>query len=164
MRGQHLLVGSLALLLGACSGGGGHAPPPLNKQLLVGKWKNASSAKFLAGYEFTDDGTAKLTFQGMEQPVLARYAWSGDRTLDLDYQLTPEVQRAYKAAAKAYKDQITDLIKAGKLHERAGGPMSAAVHDELPARETLQVAISEQPRFIMLTDEGATTQTFDKAE
>jgi hypothetical protein len=161
MRVPHLLVGCLALLLGACSGSDGRAPPPLNKQLLAGKWKNVSEAQFIAGYEFAEDGTVKMTLQGMGRPVQGRYAWSGERTLDLEYQAAPDVQQAYQAAARAYKDQLTDSIKAGKLYDRAGESMSAAVPDELPAKETVQVGLSEQPRLLILINASAVSQTFE---
>lgn len=162
MRARHLLVGGLALILGACSGGGGSAPPPINKQLLAGKWKNASEVQFITGYEFADDGTVKMTVRGMEQPVRGRYTW-GERTLDLEYQAA-DVQQAYKAAAKAYKEDLAQRIKDGKLYDRAGASMSAAVRDELPTKETLQVGLSEQPRLLILTNESAVSQTFEKGD
>jgi len=161
MRVPHLLVGCLALLLGACSGSDGRAPPPLNKELLAGKWKNVSEAQFIAGYEFADDGTVKMSIQGMGQPVQGRYTWSGERTLDLEYQAAPDLQQAYQAAARAYKDQLTDSIKAGKLYDRAGASMSAAVRDELLAKETVQVGLSEQPRLLILINASAVSQTFE---
>jgi hypothetical protein len=165
MRAKYLLVGALALLLGACSRDkGGHAPPPPNKDLLAGKWKNASELQFLAGYEFADDGTAKVTFRGMKRPVPARYAWTDERTLNLESQAPADVRRAYKAAAKAYKADLRDRAKTGKLHEKALQPLEAAIADELPAAETFRVATSEKPRMLFLTTDGGGTQTFDKAD
>jgi hypothetical protein len=163
MRAKLLLVGGLALLLG-CSGGGGHAPPPLNKQLLSGKWKNSSEAQLVSGYEFADDGTVKLTVLGREQPLTGHYTWSGERTLDLEYPEAGDVRQAYKEAAKAYKDQVNQRIKDKKLSDRAGPAILAAIRDELPARETVRVAISDQPRLLILTGEGGASQTFEKGE
>src|SRR6516162_5502389 len=81
MRAKFLLVGGLILLLGACSPKVSHAPPPINKQLLTGKWKNSSETEFISGYEFAEDGTLKMIVKGMEQPVRGGYTWSGERTL-----------------------------------------------------------------------------------
>jgi hypothetical protein len=154
MRGTQLLLGGLVLLLPACSGGkSGHAPPPLKKELLAGKWNNSSDALFLLGYEFAEDGTAKATFKGMKQPVPARYTWTGDRTLELKYQAGPKVRQAYKQAARAYKDDLKAKVKAKKLSDKAGPSMAAAVQAELPAREEFRVAISEKPPRLILTEE-----------
>jgi hypothetical protein len=164
MRAKFLLVAGLVLLLGACSGKVSQAPPPINKQLLTGKWKNSSEVQLIAGYEFSDDGALKVTVRGMDLPVLGRYTWSGERTLDLDYKAEADVQKAYAAAAKAYKDDVRDRVKAGKLPDRAGPSILGAVRDEWPASETVQVGISEQPRLLMLGSEGGGSQTFEKAD
>jgi hypothetical protein len=164
VRAKLLLVGGLALLLGACSGKGGHAPPPLNKQLLAGKWKNSSDVQFVAGYEFAEDGTLKMTLRGMRRPVPGRYTWSGERDLDLEYQGAEGVRQAYQEAAKAYKDQVRDRIKSGELPDRAGPSILGTVRDELPAKETLRVSLSEQPRLLILGGEGGASQTFEKAD
>jgi hypothetical protein len=161
MRAKLLLVGGLALLLG-CSGGG-HAPAPLNKELLTGKWKNSAEEQFIAGYEFAGDGTVKLTLLGKEQPLAGRYTWSGERTLDLLYP-DADARQAYQAAAKAYKEQLHDKVKNKKLPDRAETSMLAAVRDELPERETVRVGISEQPPLLILTSESGTSQTFEKAK
>jgi hypothetical protein len=168
MRAKLLLVGGLALLFG-CSGPVSHAPPPLNKELLAGKWKNASEAQFVAGYEFAGDGTLKMTILGREQPIQGRYTWSGERTLDLEYSEAPDVRQAYRAAAKAFKDQLTERIKTGKLPDRAGPSMLGAVPDELPAKATVRVAISDQPRqdqprLLILSEQSGASQTFEKAD
>jgi hypothetical protein len=164
MQAKLLLVGALALLLSSCSGGVTHPPPPLDKKLLTGKWKAGSDSAFISGYEIAEDGTAKMNVRGMGQPVPARYTWSGERTLSLEYEAAPDVQQAYKAAAKAYKDDIMEGIKAGKLNERAGPSILSAVEDELPPRETLQVGLSAQPRLLILGREGGASQTFELAE
>jgi hypothetical protein len=166
MRAKFLLFAVLALLPGACSGTGSdnRAPPPIDRELLAGKWKSNSESQIVAGYEFGADGALKVTIRGMEQPVVGRYAWNGERTLGLEYEVTADVQQAYEAAAKAYKDDVADRIKAGKLPDRAGPSMLAAVRDKWPAGETFQVAISEKPRLLMLTREGEGTQTFEKTD
>src|SRR5690242_12540097 len=101
MRAKLRLVGVLALLLGACSAKVSHAPPPLNKQLLTGKWKNSAEMQFITGYEFAEDGSMKMTVQGMENAVPGRYAWSGERTLEMKFKTEADIQKAFQAAAKA---------------------------------------------------------------
>jgi hypothetical protein len=165
MRAKVLLVGAVALLLGSCTTRVVHAPPAPNKQLLPGKWKNSADLQFVTGYEFADDGTVKVGIQGMEQPLAGRYTWSSERTLDLEYPATPEVQKAYQTAAKAYKEQVEARVKKGDLYERAAPALLGSVRDELPAKETIKVALSEAPLpslYLEMAD-GA-TQTFEKKE
>jgi hypothetical protein len=164
MQAKLLLAGGLALLLSSCSRGVSHAPLPLDKQLLTGKWKPISEFPFIAGYEFSEDGTMKMTVRGMGQPVSARYSWSGERTLTLEYQATADVQQAYRAAAKAYKDDILDRIQAGKLSDRAGPSILGTIRDELPANESVRVAISEQPRLLIIGRENGASLTLEKAD
>ena len=49
-------------------------------------WITVAALKALA-----DDGTVKMSLQGMGRRVQGRYAWSGERTLDLEYQAAPDV-------------------------------------------------------------------------
>jgi hypothetical protein len=162
MRIRFLLVGALALLLGSCSRKVSHAPLPLHKEWLAGKWKSGSDGQFIAGYEFTDDGKLKMSVRGMKRPVRGRYTWSGERTLDLEY--SADFQEAYQAAARAYKKQVRARIEAGKLPERAGPSMLGAVQDDLPAKETFRVAIAEEPRLLMLSKENGASQTFEQVD
>jgi hypothetical protein len=166
MRVKLLLAAGLALFVGACSGTGtgAKAPAPIDKQLLTGKWKNSGELLLVTGYEFAEDGTLKVTIRGMEQPVAGRYAWNGERTLGLEYQAGEDVQQAYEAAAKAYKDEVNGRVKAGKLPERALPSILGAVRDKWPNSETLQVALSDKPPTLMLNDEHGTSQTFEKAD
>jgi hypothetical protein len=167
MRAIFPLVAVLALLLGACSRTqtDSHAPPPLDKQLLTGKWKSASEMLLVTGYEFAEDGSFKMTIRRMEQPVLGRYAWNGERTLGLEYQLSPDVQQAYKDAAKALREDVTERIRTGKLLDRAGPSILGTVRDEWPASETIQVSLAEKPRLLMIGAEGGgASQTFEKVD
>jgi hypothetical protein len=164
MRAMFLLVGGLALLLGGCTSKTNPAPPALHKEWLPGKWKNSSKAMFLAGCEFTEDGAVKMKFEGMEKPAEGRYKWSGERTIEVEYPTAADVQKAYKEAAKAYKDHVKKRIETKDLSDKAGPAMLGAVRDELPAKETFQVAISDQPRMLILTDEKNAKQEFDKED
>ncbi len=166
MRARLLLVAGLALLAGACSGTGtgAKAPAPPDKQLLTGKWKNSGELLLVTGYEFAEDGTLKVTIRGMEQPVAGRYTWKGERTLDLEFDAGADVQQAYEAAAKAYKDDVNNRIKAGKLQDRAGPPILGAVRDKWPNSETFQVGLSAKPPTLILSDEHGAPKTFEKAD
>ena len=165
MRAKCAFLVVLALLAGACSRSTGGTPPaPLDKTLLPGKWKNSSDAQLIAGYEFAEDGVLKVTIRGMEHPILGRHSWEGDRELKLEYQTPPEVQQAYEAAAKAYKDDILKQIKDGKLLDRAGPSILGAVRNSWPEKETVKVAISDKPRLLILGSEGGVLQTFEVKE
>ena len=164
MRILFLLVGGLALLLGACSRKVSHAPAPLHKEWLAGKWKSSSDTQFIAGYEFTDDGKLKMSLRGLKRPVRGHYTWSGERTLDMEY--SADFQEAYRAAARAYKKQVKDRIRAGELPDRAAPGMLGAVSDDLPAKETFRVAISEsaEPRLLILNKETGASQQFEQVD
>src|SRR5690242_14510062 len=118
MRVLCLLIVSLTLFLGGCStkgGGKGQAPPPPNKELLKGKWKSETDAPFLTRYEFDADGTVKITFQGMKEPIKARYTWSSDRTVDVEYPKDEAIRKEYESAAKAYKENVQRRIEKKEL-------------------------------------------------
>ncbi|HEY1858755.1 MAG TPA: hypothetical protein VGG61_00260 [Gemmataceae bacterium] len=166
MRVKLLFFGVLALLVGACSptSTGTNAPPPLDKHLLTGKWKNDSESQLVQGYEFAEDGALKVTILGMDAPLAGRYAWNGERTIGMEFQLAPEVGQAYEAAAKAYKDNVMDQIKTGKLSDRAGPSILGTVHDQWPTSETLKVALSEKPPLLILGNDAGFTQHFNKVD
>lgn len=167
MRVTFLLAGGLALLFVGCTNKTSHAPPPLHKEWLPGKWKNSSAAQFLTGCEFTDDGAVKISFEGMDKPVEGRYTWSGERTIEVTYPKEKDIQTTYQKAAKVYKDNIKKRIESKDLSDKAGPSMLNAVHDELPATEKFHVALSEQPQgghLLILTDEKNATQNFEKAD
>jgi hypothetical protein len=164
LRAKFLLVGGLVLLLGACTAKVSHDPPPLNKQLLTGKWKNSSESQFITGYEFAENGDLKMTVKGLEKPVPGGYTWSGERTLELKFKITEDSQKAYQTAAKAYKDGVKARIKAGELTDRAGPSILGTVPDDLPAEETLRVSLAEKPRLLILVRADGGSQTFELAE
>ena len=164
MRAQVLLVGGLILLLGACSPKVSHAPPPINKQLLTGKWKSSSEAEFISGYEFAEDGTLKMTVKGMEQPVRGGYTWSGERTLEMKFKTEADIQKGFHAAVKAYKEGVKARMKSGELRGQEGPNILATMPDELPPEETFQASFSEQPRLLFLVRAGGGSQTFEPAK
>jgi hypothetical protein len=96
--------------------------------------------------------------------VPGRYTWDDERTLNLEYETADDVRQAYAAAVEAYQKEVKDRIQAGKLPDRAGPSILGAVSDELPAKETFRVGLSEQPRLLILGGENGTSQTFEKAD
>ncbi len=160
MRAKLLLVASLALPLGACGGKSTKGPAPLNKHLLTGKWKNSSEIQIIAGYEFAEDGTLKMNVRGMGRPVPGRFTWVGDRDLTVKYEGADEARKAYRAAAKAYKDEVQERVRKGELP----GVVAPSVRDELPAEETFRVGIAEPAHFLVLTAPGGNVQRFEKAD
>jgi hypothetical protein len=168
MRAMVLLVGGLALLVGACSdnkGGKGGGPvasgtPPLNKELLVGKWKADSEGVFTTGYEFDKDNTLKMTIRGMKEPVPGTWSWSGERTLDVKYKVA-DIRKDYEAAVKAYKSRVNQRVKSGELTNLALPSLMAGARDELPAEEKFVVSIVEKPRWLMLNNEKGGVQQFE---
>lgn len=162
-----LLAGGLALLLGACStksGGGGGGPPPLGNEHVVGKWKAAVPDKLITGYEFTDDGSFKMSIAGMEQPVVGKWEWAGHRAIDLEYPTTPEVKQAYAKAVKDYKDGVKEKVRQGKIPDRVLVSLTV-IHDDLPPKENMHVAVIEDANpELVLIDESGTSQNFVKAK
>jgi hypothetical protein len=163
MRTTFLLTGIMALFVGGCSKGGGHAPPPLDKSLLSGKWKNASEAQFLTSYEFGADGTMKMTVKGMKEPIPGKFTWSSDRAVEVEYTQSADLQKAYEEAAKEYKDWVTDRVKRKDLSDRAEQSMLGVVADKLPPKERLTVGISD-PSLLILTREDGTRLNFEKGK
>lgn len=164
MRATFLLLGSLALFLGACSGkGGSHAPPSLNKEWLTGKWENVSTAQFLTGYDFDSDGTMRMTFKGMKQPVKGSYTWTSDRTVEVEYPSDAEVRREYEKAAKEYKKDVKEKIDSKLLSDRAGPSILGMVPDKMLDKETLRVGITD-PKYLILVREDSTTLNFKKGD
>lgn len=164
MRIICLLIASLGLFVGACSSKGGgktHAPPPLDKDLLMGKWKRESSVLFLAGYEFAADGTVKISFLGMKQPIKGHYTWSGDRAVNVEYPQDEGVRKDYEAAAKAYKEDVKKKLETKEYSERAGPTLLRSVAEKLPEKERLGVGISD-PKYLILVREDSSNMTFQK--
>ena len=166
MRFLYLLFGSLVLGMCACGGKVNHAPPPLKKELLIGKWKQLSNSRLITGYQFSEDATFQMTVKGLDKQVPGKFSWTGDRTIELVYKDAPDdLKKAYTEAAKAFREDIQNRVKNHTLNERAVPSMLSTVKYELPSKEELQVSISEQPREMTLIDpENGTTQRFEKAD
>ena len=163
MRKRFLLVLALALLSSACSRtSSGSAPPAPNRSLLAGKWKNSSESQLISSYEFAENGNFAVSIRGMGEPVKGKFVWSDDRSLSLEYQITAEMQKAYEAAAKAYKDEVNDKIKNGLLPDRAGPSIMGGVRDKWPVAETFKISLPEKPPMLIVIGESGGSQTFDR--
>lgn len=163
MRIRFLLIGTLALLLGACSSEKSKVPPLPHKEWLAGKWKNSAEAQFLASYEFDKDGRLKVTFQGMKEPIAGKYTWSDDRTLVLEYSKSAEAEQAYEAAVKAFKEQVNERIKTKQMDGRAGPSLLRSVADKLPDQDSFTVGLVD-PKYLILSRPNVTSLNFEKAD
>ncbi|HZV04839.1 MAG TPA: hypothetical protein VE999_07130 [Gemmataceae bacterium] len=148
-----VLIGSLVLFQGACSSKKETPPPPLNKELLMGKWKFPTGTLFLLGYEFGSDGTLKMKVQGIKQPITCQYTWSGDRSVQVEYPKEAEVRQAYEAAAKTYKNKIEEDVKNSVMDAKIASGLINGLVETLPDKETFTVGISD-PRYLVLVRSG----------
>ena len=167
-----LLAGGLGLLAAACGSRGkidqdDVVPVGKYRELIVGHWQTTEEKNFIQGYEFARDGTLKMTLKGMADPVRARFTWTDDRQLEIEYQAPEAVKKRYAAAVKAYKEPTQKKLDEGKMDERAehGLRMSLnTIPDELPARQKVGVILAEQPRELLLVSTEATRMTFKRAK
>jgi hypothetical protein len=148
----------LSLLLGAC-GGCKHAqaPPPLDKDLLIGKWETDDPEQFVQTCEFAADHSMKMTIKKLPEAVPGKYTWSGDKTLSVEYQPSEEMQKQGKVLLAEIKKERKEL------GEKTGGPTGAGIlssanlyPDELPAKEDFQVGLSpvNGPVLLLTTEKG----------
>jgi len=163
MRTRFLLIGTLALLLGACSSQKSKVPPLPHKEWLVGKWKNSAQAQFLTGYEFDKDGGLKVMFQGLKEPIAGKYTWSDDRTVVLEYAKSAEVEKTYEAAAKTFKEQVNERIQTKKLDGRAGPSLLRSAADKLPEKDTFTVGLVD-PKYLILSRPDVSSMSFEKVD
>jgi hypothetical protein len=151
---------ALCLLLGICAGckqGQGPAPPPLDKQLFIGKWEADDPEQFIQAFEFGTDHTFKMTIKSLPEAVPGKYAWTGETRLTLEYQLSEALQKKTKAILAEVKAKIRER------GEKAPGPTGPAITnsanqypDELPPKEELRVGLSDRygPVLIVTTESG----------
>ncbi len=163
MRVLHLLMTiGLILTLGACSGPKQNgAPPPVNRELLIGSWAAPEEGQLVRTVEFAADGSMKITFKNVPGEVAGKYAWSDDHSLAVEYQASAEAKKAYHATVKAMLEQIKELAK------RMGKPAieaSAVEHypEELPAQETMRVGLTADQ--LALTTQSGLALAFNRVK
>lgn len=150
----------VAVCLPLCACGskeGGHAPPPLDTELLLGKWQAFETDQLIQSFEFKPDQTFSMQIRNVPEVIPGKYSWSGDYSLRLEYQPSEEVQKACRAALKEMKHNMTGA--ASKMGGTIGDNIlqSAAKYpDELPAKEELRVGLSDRygPNLSLTTAKG----------
>jgi hypothetical protein len=164
-----IVLGTLGLLAASCGSGTVRTddvtPVSKYKEMLVGKWDADLEDQFVQAYEFGPDNKLKVTVKGMKEPISGKYAWQGDRELELEYQAPEEVKKNFAAAIKAIKDPKRKMAE-------GGGPIGDAVKssldsipDELPAKESVKVILSEKPHdLLIVTLERGLTLNFNRAK
>ncbi|HZT79232.1 MAG TPA: hypothetical protein VFA26_03360, partial [Gemmataceae bacterium] len=116
-----LLVGTLGLLLAACTGakdkGKDNVRADLGKpkDLIVGKWKAADPAQLVQVCEFADDGTLKVTLKDVREAAAGKYRFTDDSTMEVEFQAPAEVKKAYRESVKAAKKAAAEAAGAGAV-------------------------------------------------
>jgi hypothetical protein len=153
-----LVISSLGFFLAACSGSTeNHAPPALDRQMLVGKWEADEPEQLLQALEFSADQSFRMTIKQVPETVPGTYTWSGNASLAVEYRPSDEAKKACKATLAAVKQ---DFRERGK---KAGGSIGAGLEqaaddypDELPAKEELRIGMSDRygPVLVVISAKG----------
>jgi hypothetical protein len=109
--------------------------------VIVGTWtikREDSLNPHIQGYEFAADNTVKVTLFGAKQPIMGKYAFANDYTLEMEYDADEAARKAYANAVGAYKK-------------------SDRIPDQLPAKEKLTIAVKsvktgDKPGFEMIVE------------
>jgi hypothetical protein len=141
----------LLLVLGGCTEHKANpGPPPINKELLHGKWQADNPEQFIQGFEFGTDQAAKMMIWQMKDPVVGAFSWSGNALL-IEFQPTEEIQKEYKASLQALKAKLKELGKAMGGHQGEGVAKSADNYpSELPKSQEFHVGFNERPEGITM--------------
>jgi uncharacterized protein (TIGR03066 family) len=152
------LIYGLGLLLTACgSPKEDHSPPPLDKDMLLGKWEADDPEQLIQEFEFAADKSLHLKLRQVEETVPGTYEWSGNASLTLEYRPSDEAKKASAAVLAAVKQDLRDRAK------KTPGPVGAGLQnaannypDELPAKETLRIGMSDRygPVLVVTTEKG----------
>ena len=157
----------LALFLSACGGSNvSHAPPTINRELLVGKWQATESEQVIQSYEFAADKSIQVRFWNQAEPLKGTYAWTGDNTIAVEYQLPGETKIAYQELLGKFRNHIVDRAKkSGGQHVEQIAKSSEQYTDELLDKQNYRVGLSEgaSPVLVLFTDKGMQFQ-FKKAK
>jgi len=151
-RRQLVVVTGLALFLGACGGSNeSHAPPALNRDLIVGKWQAVESEQVIQSYEFAADNSIVMTFWHRAEPVKGTYSWSGDNKITVEYQLPDETKKSCQEVLANYRQHLKDRAKSGggQYAEQIGNSANRWT-DELLDTQVYRVGISEGANAILV--------------
>jgi hypothetical protein len=163
MRSIHfLLIAGLFLPLGACGGPAeNRAPPPLNKDLLVGTWITEQKTQLIQKLEIAAGGSLKATFKDVAEAVPGTYTWSDDRALTVAFRPSDAAKNEYKEMAKKLQAEIKESVTR-RAGEANGANAAAAIPDEVPATENMHVNLSEDQ--LILTTEKELKLPFNRAK
>jgi hypothetical protein len=163
---RFFLAAGLGFLMCACSSGPSRAPTPFHKERLIGKWTAVDKHDFVQGLEFTADNTVNASFHGMEGPVPGKYSWTGERVLEVEFQVSPEIKQAYQKAAKQMQDRIRqEAVKGGKK-DMDVEKYAMEYPDELPPKVTFRLngLTDEKPSQLIVDSELAFATEYRKAQ
>jgi hypothetical protein len=155
--GPFVLLCLLLILCVGCNRSQGHAPPPLDKDLLIGKWDADEPEQFIQSCEFAADRSCKLTLKSVPEIVPGMYSWTGETKLTLEYRPSEEAQKNCKVFLKKLKAAIREK---GENSPGSTGPALAnsanQYPDELPAKEEMRVGLADRygPVLILTTESG----------
>jgi hypothetical protein len=160
---------ALGLLITSCGSGTVKTDPvvPVGKykEMLVGKWVADTPNQLVQAYEFGPDDKFKMTVKGITGAIEGKYSWVGDRELELEYQASEAAKKEYVAAVQASKEPLRKTAEGGGPIGDAVKKSMDAIPDELPAKETVKVILSEKPHDLMIvTLEKGLTLNFDRAK
>jgi hypothetical protein len=145
----------LLLVCGGCKQGQGQAPPPLDKDMLIGKWEADDPEQFIQTFEFAADHSLKMTIRTLPDVVPGKFEWTGETKLTVEYQPSEEMQKKCRAFLADFK------AKTRERGEKTPGPTGAAITrsadlypDEVPTKDVYQVGLSDRhgPVLIVSTE------------
>jgi hypothetical protein len=143
-RRWNTLVIGMSLLLGACGSSESHAPPPVNRDLLLGKWEAEEPEQLFQTFEFKADKSFIVTFWHKPETVAGNYSWSSDGTISVEFLLSEEAKKACKQTLASFREDIQERGK--NLKGQYGQQVSDSAKrfpDELLEKRDYRVGISE---------------------
>jgi len=153
-----LLTCGIGLLLTACgTPKEDHSPPPLDKDMLLGKWEADDPEQLVQGYEFAAEKSLRMKLKQVPETVPGTYDWSGNASLTMEYRPSVEAKKASATVLAAVKQDLRDRAK------KTPGPVGAGLEnaannypDELPAKELLRIGLSDRygPVLVITTEKG----------
>jgi hypothetical protein len=140
-----VLVVVIPFGLCACENGPGSQAKSVAAELkprdvLVGMWKitdDQTPVTPFVSYEFGADGTLKIVLKDAKIPVTGKYAFITEYTLEVEYDRSDAIRRAYAEAAGSFKKEPDHVLEKMKQMGRSKVEMPS----ELPAKEKLTVKV-----------------------
>src|SRR5262249_8633906 len=142
------LLAASALCLSACGPKEEvHGPPPLDRNMLIGKWEPEEAEQFFQEVEFENDKSFRVSIWHVPEVVPATYSWSGNNMLTVQYHPSEAAKKSYKKSLADYRERIKKLAENNIPQYRDVIAKSANDYtDELPAEEELRIGLSTTER------------------